>query len=123
MGQGTCGFRQSECGLDPSNAAVKEWLPQFELLAKFLPRIKALDGQIRKSHGGAILWLDRARLFTLANRSDLALADCRQAMKLEPRMMRARIQTAEALLDLGRVEDAARLNVSYNLMRATRASM
>ena len=64
--------------LDPSDAAVKEWLPQFELLTKFLPRIKALDAQIGKLRGGAVLWLDRARLFTLANRPDLALTDCRE---------------------------------------------
>jgi len=103
--------------LDPSDATVKEWLPQFELLRKFLPRIKVLDPQIGKSQGATVLWLDRARLFTLANRFDLALTDCRQAMKLGPGMMRPRIQTGEALLDLGRGEEAARLNVSYDLAR------
>ena len=70
--------------LDPSDAAVKEWLPKFELLRKFVRRIKLLDAQIGKSQGAAVLWLDRARLLTLANRSDLALTDCRQAMKLGP---------------------------------------
>ena len=50
VGQGAGRFRQSE-RLDPSDAAVKEWLPQFELLTKFLPRIKALDAQIGKSPG------------------------------------------------------------------------
>ena len=47
----------------------------------------------------------------------LALTDCRQAMKLEPGMMRARIQTGEALQDLGLGEEAAKLNVSYDLAR------
>jgi tetratricopeptide (TPR) repeat protein len=103
--------------LDPSDAAVKEWLPRFELLKKFLPRIKALDAQIGKSQGVAVLSLDRARLFTLANWPNLALRDCRRAMKLGPGMMRARVQTGEALLDLGRGEEAAKLNVSYDLAR------
>ena len=103
--------------LDPSDATLKEWLPKFELLRKFVRRIKVLDAQIAKSPGAAVLWLDRARLFTLANRSDLALTDCRQAMKLGPGMMRATIQTGEALLDLGRGEEAAKLNVSYDLAR------
>ena len=104
--------------LDPSDATVKEWLPKFELLRKFIRRIKVLDAQIGKSQGVAVLWLDRARLFTLADRSDLALTDCRQAMNLGPgMMMRARIQTGEALLDLGLGEEAARLNVSYDLAR------
>jgi tetratricopeptide (TPR) repeat protein len=103
--------------LDPSDAAVKEWLPQFELLGKFVPRIKALDVQIGKSPSEAVLWLDRARLFTLANRPSLALTDSRQGMKLAPKMIRARIQTGEALLDLGRGEEAASLDVSYSLAR------
>jgi tetratricopeptide (TPR) repeat protein len=103
--------------LDPSDATVKQWLPQFELLKKFILRIKLLDAQIAKSQRTAVLWLDRARLFTLANRPNLALTDSRQAMKLVPGMIRARIQTGEALLDLGRGEEAASLKVSYNLAR------
>jgi len=103
--------------VDPSDATVKEWLPRFELLRKLLPRIKTLDAQIGKSQGAAVLWLDRAHLFTLANRPSLALRDCRRAMKLEPGMMRARVQTGEALQDLGRGEEAARLQVSYDLAR------
>jgi tetratricopeptide (TPR) repeat protein len=39
-------------------------------------------------------------------------------MKLQPGSMRARIQTAEALLDTGRADDAAKLQVSNNLARA-----
>ena len=98
--------------LDPSDATVKEWLPRFELLRKFLPRIKALDAQIGSAQSAAALWLDRARLFTLSNEPDLALRDCRRAMKLGPGMMRARVQTGEALLDLGRGDEEAKLNVS-----------
>jgi tetratricopeptide (TPR) repeat protein len=48
----------------------------------------------------------------------LALSDCEQAIKIEPGWMRARIQTAEALLDSARAEDAAKLQVSKNLARA-----
>ena len=103
--------------IDSSDASVKEWLPRFELLRKFLPRIKALDAQIGETQNATVLWLDRARLFTLANWPNLALRDCRHAMKLGPGMMRPRVQTGEALLDLGRVEEAARLNVSYDLAR------
>ena len=103
--------------LDPSDATVKERLPKFELLRKSIRRIKVLDAQIGKSQGATVLWLDRARLFTLADQPELALTDCRQAMNQVPGMMRARIQTAEALQDLGLGEEAASLNVSYDLAR------
>jgi tetratricopeptide (TPR) repeat protein len=103
--------------LDPSDATVKEWLPRFELVKRSLPRIKAVDAQIAKSPGAGVLWLDHARFFTLAGLPNLALKDCRRAMKLGPGMMRARVQTGEALLDLGRADEAAKLNVSYDLAR------
>jgi tetratricopeptide (TPR) repeat protein len=105
--------------LDPSDEMVKEWLPQFERLEEFLPRIKALDAQIAKSPEDTALLLDRARAFTLADRPLLALEDCQQAMKLAPGSMRARIQTAEAFLDNSKPEDAAKLQVNRRLARGT----
>jgi tetratricopeptide (TPR) repeat protein len=103
--------------MDSTDAQVKEWLPQFERLERFLPQIKALDARIATSPNDAGLLLDRARLFTMAERPLLALDDCEHAMKLEPTSMRARIQTGEALLDLKRDEDAAKLQVSPALAR------
>jgi tetratricopeptide (TPR) repeat protein len=97
--------------MDPTDSQVKQWLPQFERLQEFLPRIKALDDQIAKSPNDPWLLLDRARLFTLAGRPLLALDDAERAFKLQPASMRARIQTGEALLDNGRAEDAAKLQV------------
>ena len=102
-----------------TNEQVKEWLPQFERLENFLPGIKALDARIAKSPNDAAFLLERARLFTLAGRPLLALDDCEHAMKIEPASMRARIQTGEALLDVKRDEDAAKLQVSQRLARAT----
>jgi len=61
--------------------------------------------------------LERARLFTLAGRPLLALDDAERAFKLQPTSMRARIQTAEALLDTDRADDAAQLGVGKNLQR------
>jgi tetratricopeptide (TPR) repeat protein len=104
--------------MDASDSEVKEWLPQFERLQKFLPQIKALDAQIAKSPNDIGLLLERARLFTLAGRPLLALDDAQRALKLQPASMRARIQTAEALLDTGRPEDAAKLQVNDKLARA-----
>src|SRR5213075_2387803 len=101
--------------IDASDSQLKEWLPQFERLQKFLPRIKALDAQISKSPNDVTLLLDRARLFTLADRPLLALDDAERALKLQPASMRARIQTAEALLQVDRAEDAAKLEVSKDL--------
>jgi tetratricopeptide (TPR) repeat protein len=103
--------------MDSSDEQVKEWLPQFERLQNFLPGIKALDARIAKSPNDAGLLLARARLFTLAERPLLALDDCEHAMKVEPASMRARIQTGEALLDVKRAEDAAKLQVSQRLAR------
>ena len=103
--------------MDATDPQVKEWLPQFERLQQFLPRIKPLDAQIAKSPNEIGLLLDRARLFTLAGRPLLALDDAEHAFKLQPASMRAHIQTAEALLDVDRADDAAKLNVSKDLMR------
>ena len=103
--------------MDATNSQVKEWLPQFERLQQFLPRIKPLDMQIAKSPNEIGLSLDRARLFTLAGRPLLALDDAERAFKLEPSSMRARIQTAEALLEVDRADDAAKLDVSRDLIR------
>ena len=106
--------------MDATDPQVKEWLPQFERLQQFLPRIKPLDTQIAKSSNDpalAGLLLNRARLFTLAGRPSLALDDAECAFKLQPAYMRARIQTAEALLDIDRTDDAAKLDVSRDLIR------
>ena len=103
--------------MDATDSEVKEWLPQFERLQAFLPQIKALDAQIAKSPRDAGLLLERARIFTLAGRPLLALDDVQRALKLQPESMRARIQTAEALLDVDRVDDAAKLEVGRDLRR------
>jgi len=106
--------------MDASDSQVKEWLPQFERLQKFLPQIKALDAQIAKSPNdpaAAGLLLERARIFALAGRPLLALDDAERALKLQPASMRARTQTAEALLDDNRAEDAAKLQVGSDLLR------
>jgi len=106
--------------MDASDSEVKKWLPQFERLQQFLPRIKALDAQISKSANDpaiAGLLLERARVFTLAGRPLLALDDAQRALKLQPASMLARIQTAEALLDVDRVDDAAKLEVGRDLRR------
>jgi tetratricopeptide (TPR) repeat protein len=103
--------------IDASDAAVKEALPRFELLGKFLPQINTLDAKIAKSPSAPLLWLDRARLLSLGNCPNLALKDAVQAMNLDHAMMRARIQAGEAMLDLGQVDEAAHLGVSYNLKR------
>jgi tetratricopeptide (TPR) repeat protein len=47
----------------------------------------------------------------------LALDDAERAFKLQPASMRARIQTAEALLDVDREDDAAKLEVGKYLRR------
>ena len=103
--------------MDATNPEVKEWLPQFERLQGFLAQIKALDAQIAKSPDNVGLSLDRARVFTLAGRPLLALDDAQRALKIQPTSMRARIQTAEALLDVDRVDDAAKLEVGRDLRR------
>ena len=97
--------------MDATDPQVKEWLPQFERLQLYLPRIKQLDAEIAKSPSDFELLLRRARLFTVAGRPLLALDDAERAFKLQPASTRARIQTGEALLDTGREEDAAKLQV------------
>lgn len=103
--------------LAPDDAQVKEWLPQFERLHDYLPRIKTIEAQIAKSPNEPSLLLERARLFTLAQRPLLALDDCEKASKLQPASMQARVQMAEALLDLNRDDDAAKKQISKNLTR------
>ena len=106
--------------MDATEPQVKEWLPQFERLQQFLPRIKTLDAQITKSPNDPAvlgLLLERARIFTLAGRPLLALDDAERAFKLQPASTRARIQMAEALLDVDREDNAAKLEVSKYLRR------
>ena len=103
--------------LGPDDAQVKEWLPQFERLHDYLPRIKTIEARLAKSPNEPGLLLERARLFTLAQRPLLALDDCEKASKLQPASMQARIQTAEALLDLNRDDEAGKMQVSKNLTR------
>lgn len=112
-------FKQMQRGnaLDPTDSDVKEWLPDFERLQKYVARIKALDAQIAKAPNNAALLLDQARLLTLAGRPLLALDDCRKAMQLDPASMRARVQTGEALLDTDAQDEAAKLDVSHDLKR------
>lgn len=103
--------------LDPIDTSVKEWLPQFELLSKFLPHLKELDAQIAKSPNDAAPLLEQARVLTVADRPLLALEDCQKALKLQPNSMRVRIQTAEAYLDTNEPDKAAKLQVSDKLVR------
>jgi len=106
--------------MDATNPQVKEWLPEFERLQKFLPQIKSLDAQIAKSHNDpavAGLLLERARVLILADRPLLAIDDAERAFKLQPGSMRARIQLAEAFLDARQPEDAAKLEVDRYLRR------
>src|SRR4030095_8038544 len=102
---------------DAIHPQVKEWLPEFERLQKFLPQIKTLDAQIAKSPNDVGLLLERARVFILAGRPLLAIDDAEHAFKLQPASMRARVELAEALLDAGKAEDAAKLEVDRYLRR------
>src|SRR4029453_9221508 len=97
--------------IDATNPQVKEWLPEFERLQKFLPQIKPLDARIAKSPNDVALLLERARVLILAGRPLLAIDDGEGAFKLQPGSMRARIELAEALLDAGQPETAANLEV------------
>jgi tetratricopeptide (TPR) repeat protein len=103
--------------MDGTNPQVKEWLPEFERLQKFLPQIKALDAQIAKSPNDVALLLERARVLILAGRPLLAIDDAERAFKLQPASMRTRIELAEALLDAGQPEEAAKLEVDRYLRR------
>ena len=67
--------------LEPDGAEVKEWMPQFERLQDYLPRIKTVEARIAKSPNEPGLLLERAHLFTLAQRPLLALDDCEKAVK------------------------------------------
>src|SRR5262249_27884518 len=103
--------------MNATDSQVKEWLPQFERLQKFLPRIKPLDAQIAKSPNDPALLLERARILMLAGRPLLALDDAERGFKLQPASMRARIQKGEALLEVNRADDAAKLDVGRDLIR------
>ena len=106
--------------MEATDPQVKEWFPEFERLQKFLPQIKSLDAQIAKSASESAvagLLLERARILVLAGRPLLAIDDAERAFKLGPASMRARIQLAEALLDAGQPENAAKLEVDRYLRR------
>ena len=106
--------------MDATDSQVKQWLPEFEKLQKLLPQIKALDAQIAKSANDPALatpLLERARVLIVAGRPLLAIEDSERAFKLQPTSMRARIQLAEAFLNAGQPDDAAKLEVDKYLRR------
>ncbi|MDQ2867504.1 MAG: hypothetical protein M3R59_03690 [Verrucomicrobiota bacterium] len=103
--------------MDATDEQTKEWLPQFERLQPFLPELKRLDAQIANAPGNYELLLDRARIFTMAERPLLAQSDAQAAFDLQPASMRARIQLAEAFLDNKEPDAAAKLEVSQQLTR------
>ena len=103
--------------MDSADGAVKEWLPEFEKLREFLPAIKTWDYRLTQNPNDAAALLEQAHLFTKAGRAPLALDNAKRALELQPASMRARIQTAEALLDLGRTKEANQLQVSSHLVR------
>jgi tetratricopeptide (TPR) repeat protein len=103
--------------LEPDSAEVKEWMPQFERLQDYLSQIKPVEARLTKSPNEPDLLLERAHLFTLAQRPLLALDDCEKASTFQVASMRARIQTAEALLDLKQEDAAAKLQVGKDLAR------
>src|SRR5262249_1523882 len=109
--------KQNTHKIDPHNPKPTPTHTQFERYKQSLPRIKPLDAQIAKSPNDPALLLERARILMLAGRPLLALDDAERAFKLQPASMRARIQTAEALLEVGRADDAAKLDVSRDLIR------
>ena len=104
---------------DAADETVKQWLPHFEALAKYLPRIKQLDAEIANQPQNAALLLDRARLLTLSDLPLAALLDGERAMSLQPNSMRARVQTAESFLDADQPDGAAKLQISRKLVRGT----
>jgi tetratricopeptide (TPR) repeat protein len=108
---------QKANAIDSQNTGLKQWLPQFELLQQFLLSIKALDVEVEKSPDDIGPLLERAHLFTVAGQPLLALEDCEHAMKLQPQSMRARVQAGEAMLDVKRNDDAAKLQISSILTR------
>ncbi len=103
--------------LDATDPTVQQWLPRLEQLAKVLPDIKAFDAQIATNPRDPHPLLDEASVFTTIDEVPLALSNCRIAMKIAPASIRARIQTGEALLDLGKIDDAAKIKVSHDLKR------
>jgi tetratricopeptide (TPR) repeat protein len=103
--------------MDSADFQLKEWLPRFERLQHFLPQIRTVEAQLTKVPNSAGFLLDRARILTVAELPGIALEDGRRAMASQPGWLRARIQTAEALLDDKRVDDANKLQVSRNLTR------
>ena len=96
--------------LDAGDPDVKQWLPQFETLEASLSKIKAFDGRIAR-HPEAVPLLDRGLLFHDAGRDDLALQDADAAVAIAPGSRRAILQKAQALIALGRGDDAAKLRV------------
>ncbi len=74
--------------MDATDPQVKEWLPEFERLQKFLPQIKSLDAQIAKSPNDVALLLERARVFTLAGRPLLAIARIQASARIDARAYR-----------------------------------
>jgi len=102
---------QKANSLAANDETVKEWLPQFELLQKSLPKIRALDRKLADGKPQPAILLDRALLLRDAERYDLALQDSSAALDLAPQWRRAILQTGRDLNQVKRDEEAAKLRV------------
>ena len=102
---------QKANSLAADDETVKEWLPQFELLQKSLPKIKAIDRKLADGKPQPALLLDRALLLRDAQRYDLALEDSTAALDLAPESRRAILQKGRDLYQLKRGDEAAKLRV------------
>jgi tetratricopeptide (TPR) repeat protein len=108
--------------LDGSDKDLKTWLPQFETLQEYLPKIKELD---KKIAGGnpPFLILDRGLLFNAAQRYELALEDAEAAASGAPTSKRATLQKAQALIALNCADEAGKLHVIVGNAKFTDAAL
>lgn len=81
-------------------------------------KIQVLDEKLASAPDDAELLLERARLLIRSGERGRALADSQRAMKLQPSWIHARVQTGECLQDVGRTDEAQKLQVPKDLVRA-----
>lgn len=98
--------------LAPNDAAVRAANAHFAQLRPYLDSLRALAARLHDAaRDDFTAWGDRALIYLRAHYPELALEDCARAAKIATWAVRPKLFQAIALLDLNRVDEAAKLGV------------
>jgi tetratricopeptide (TPR) repeat protein len=92
--------------LDATNSSARSLLPLFERSRDWQPQVRKLDAEIAKKPDDVNLRLDRAEWLIGIGFHDAGLDDVKEALKLDPKSLRAQIWNGVLAWERGAPPDA-----------------